>query len=198
MTTLAEQKADLRKQSLNRRNDLDPAHRIEMSLQAAEHAAKIDIFQTDSFTPGTTVAGFHPIRSEIDPRPTMFHLMAMGARLCLPVVTDATTIEFRELVRGSPLVESGFGTIGPDENAAVLDPEIILVPLSVYDKKGGRIGYGAGFYDRAIERLAKAGREPQLLGMAFSVQETHTVPMEKHDRYLSGIITEAGYILARS
>ena len=192
MTSLAEQKAALRKTILARRNELAETDRIEMSLKAAEAARDVPELG-DALVPGTVIAGFLPIRSEIDIRPMLFELGQMGARLCLPVVISKTEIEFREMIRGEPLVESGFGTVGPGETAAVLDPQILLMPLSVFDNKGGRIGYGGGYYDRAIERLLGKDIKPQLIGVAFSAQEVEEVPMESHDRYLDGIITENGY-----
>ena len=196
MTTLSSQKSDLRKTTLARRDALPEIDRIEMSLLARDFGLEAPAFDRSIFVPGTMVSGFLPIRSEIDTRPLMFELRKMGARLCLPVVTDKTTIEFREFLAGEPLVDCGFGTVGPNKSAAVLDPQILLVPLSVFDRTGGRIGYGAGHYDRAIERLTARGIDPTLLGMAFSAQEGQTVPMEPHDRYLNGIITDTGYISA--
>lgn len=193
MLSMPDQKSTLRKAALQRRDALDPGKRIELSLEAAQHGEKIPLFGDDEFVPGTVVAGFHPIRSEIDPRPFMYELARRHARLCLPVVTSKTTIEFRELVRGAPMISSGFGTVGPDENAEVLDPTIILVPLSVFDLQGGRIGYGGGFYDRAVETLINKGATPKLIGMGFSVQQEDAVPMEPHDRFLDGILTENGY-----
>ena len=192
---MQELKSSLRKAALARRDAVPEIDRIEMSLAAAEHGARHPIL-AESFIPGSVVSGFHPIRSEIDPRPLMAELAKRGARLCLPMVTDKTTIEFRELVRGAPMVDGGFGTVGPDKNAAVLDPEILLVPLSVFDGQGGRVGYGAGFYDRAIEKLIAKGIAPRLLGMAFSLQQVDTVPMEAHDRFLESVITETGIVSA--
>ena len=191
--SLTEQKSALRKVVLSRRNQLSDADRIEMSLKAAEYGVQAPAFDPQRFLPGTVVSAYLPIRSEIDPRPLMAELAKLGARLCLPVVTSKTEIEFREMVRGAPLVESAFGTVGPDENAEALDPEILVMPLSVFDCKGGRIGYGGGFYDRAIERLQSKQMPLHLLGMAYSIQEVEEVPMEKHDQYLHGIITETEY-----
>ena len=191
--SLTDKKSALRKDVLSRRNQLSETDRIEMSLMAAEHGVRAPVFDPQQFLPGTEVSAFLPIRSEIDPRPLMAELAKLGARLCLPVVTSKTEIEFREMVRGAPLVESAFGTVGPDENAEVLDPQILVMPLSVFDRKGGRIGYGGGFYDRAITKLQSKGMALQLLGMAYSIQEVEEVPMEKHDQYLHGIITETEY-----
>ncbi|MEM1039579.1 MAG: 5-formyltetrahydrofolate cyclo-ligase [Pseudomonadota bacterium] len=186
----SQNKAVLRKESLARRDAIAVDTRIEASLLAGEAGLTAPLLEDVG---GKVVAGYHPIRSEMDPRPLMFALAARGARLCLPVVMDKTTIVFRELMRGAPLVDCGFGTVGPGEDAATLDPDLLLMPLSVFDAHGGRIGYGAGHYDRAIANLLAKGKTPVLIGMAFSTQEAQTVPTEAHDQPLNGIITEDGY-----
>lgn len=169
------------------RRDAIPADlRIEKSLAMAEHGADI------AFDPGTVVSGFMPIRSEADIRPLMFAMREKGARLCLPVVLDRETIVFRDLVRGAELVDTGFGTAGPGPEAEVLDPDLLLVPLSAFDAAGNRIGYGAGHYDRAIARLRAKGMTPRLIGVAFACQEVEQVPAEPHDVPLDAILTEDG------
>ena len=185
-----QKKARLRDEVLGRRDALEAMQRIEFSLKAAEiGAAHLKI------EPGMVVSGFFPIRSEIDARPLMEIVRQRGARLCLPVVLDKTTIVFRELVRGAELVPTGFGTSGPGEDAPVLDPQLLIMPLSVFDRTGGRIGYGAGHYDRAIARLLAKGMTPRLEGLALSCQEAATVPVEDHDQPLNAIITEREYVV---
>ncbi|HEY4191825.1 MAG TPA: 5-formyltetrahydrofolate cyclo-ligase, partial [Mesorhizobium sp.] len=80
----------------------------------------------------------------------------------------------------------------PHEEAKLLDPQIMLVPLAAFDARGHRIGYGGGYYDRAIERLAKAGKRPRLIGIAFDCQQVEKVPEEPHDAVLAEILTESG------
>lgn len=179
-------KKKLREQTLARRDALDPRWRIEASLTMADAAGMIDI------EPGAPVSGFWPMRSEVDVRPLMFALREKGARLCLPAILDRTTIEFRELVRGAPLIEMGFGTAGPGPEAETLDPSVMLVPLAAFDRRGHRIGYGGGYYDRAVERLRANGRAPRLIGVAFDCQEVERVPDEPHDIILPEILTESG------
>lgn len=187
MTDPKSMKMALRKEALARRDALDPFWRIEASLEMAEtvrdHAA---------IEPGAIVSGFWPMRSEVDVRPMMFALRELGARLCLPAIVDKTTIVFRELVRGGQLVDMGFGTSGPGEEAEVLDPSIMLVPLAAFDWRGHRIGYGAGYYDRAIARLQANGHPPRLIGIAFDCQEVEKVPDEPHDVVIGEILTESG------
>lgn len=125
-------------------------------------------------------------------RPLLFALRESGARLCLPAILDNTTIVFRELVRGAGLVDMGFGTAGPGEEAEVLDPTLMLVPLAAFDGRGHRIGYGAGYYDRAIARLEAKGAPPRLIGIAFDCQQVERVPDEPHDVIIPEILTESG------
>lgn len=185
-------KAELRNAVLAQRDRLDEMQRIEMSLAACDHGAGFL-----KIVPGTIVSGFLPIRSEIDARPLLDHLRQQGARLCLPVVQDKTTIVFRELIRGSELADTGFGTRGPGPDAPVLDPQLLVMPLAAFDRKGGRIGYGAGYYDRAIARLHANGMKLHLVGFAFSLQEVETVPVGDHDQPLDAVITENGIIACR-
>jgi 5-formyltetrahydrofolate cyclo-ligase len=181
-------KAQLRSERLAARDAIPSESRIEKSLAMAEAGgAAIE------FAPGTEISGFFPIKSEVDVRPLMQKLKDKGAKLSVPVVVDRQTIVFRELVAGAPLVSTGFGTFGPGSDARVVDPEIMLVPMSAFDRIGHRIGYGAGFYDRAISRLHDMGRQPRLIGVAFDCQEIEVIPAEDHDVALDAILTESGF-----
>jgi 5-formyltetrahydrofolate cyclo-ligase len=179
-------KKRLRAEALARRDALDVEWRIETSLTMARTAADLDP------EPGMPVSGFWPMMTEVDVRPLMFALMERGAKLCLPAILDRETIVFRELVRGEPLGEMGFGTAGPGPDAAVIAPVLMLVPMAAFDRRGHRIGYGAGYYDRAIERLRREGAARRLVGIAFDCQEVETVPDQPHDVMLDAILTESG------
>jgi len=181
------EKARLRGARLAARDALTLAERQEKSQSITAHGAS-----GIPFAPGTVISGFMPIRSEADTRPLMEALRTRGGRLVLPVVLDRETIVFRAFETDTPLVKTGFGTTGPGEGAEVLDPDILLVPLSVFDGKGQRVGYGAGHYDRAIARLHARGRQPVLIGVAFDCQEVPSVPAEPHDVSLHAILTESG------
>ena len=184
--TKAGLKAELRRRTLARRDALAPDVRIERALRAAERGIGHPLLELD---PGTVVAGFLPIRSEIDARPLMDGLRVRNCRLCLPVVIGNALV-FRELTRTTPLVHAGFGTVGPDEAADVLIPQVLLVPCAAFDRAGHRIGYGAGHYDRALAALD----DPLAIGLAFAIQEVERVPAEPHDRPLAAVITDEGVI----
>lgn len=187
MTSPKDLKKKLRLEALARRDGLDAFWRVEAALEMAETAR--DHLEIG---PGQIVSGFWPMRSEVDVRPLMFALREKGARLCLPAILDKTTIVFRELVRGAPMVDMGFGTVGPHAEAEVLDPAVMLVPLAAFDARGHRIGYGAGYYDRAIGKLVDKGFAPRLIGIAFDCQEVSQVPDEPHDVVIPEILTESG------
>ena len=182
------EKRRLREEALARRDALDPQWRIEASLTIAKAAAALDIGA------GDIVSGFWPMRSEVDVRPAMAALREKGARLCLPAILDKTTIVFRELVRGADMVPMGFDTFGPGPDAEVLEPDIMLVPLAAFDRRGHRIGYGAGYYDRAIARLQAKGKAGRLIGIAFECQRIEHVPDQPHDVRLSEFLTENGLV----
>ncbi|MDJ0932404.1 5-formyltetrahydrofolate cyclo-ligase [Breoghania sp.] len=179
-------KEGLRAAALARRGALEPSARIEAALAVAERADELNL------AVGARVAGFWPIRDEIDPRPLMSALRERGHGLCLPVVTEPY-LTFRELLRGAELVPAGFGTSAPGPEAAEVIPDVLLVPLAAFDRTGHRIGYGKGHYDRAIAGIG-ATRPLRLIGVAFSVQEIDTVPFEDHDRRLDTVVTETELI----
>ena len=168
-------KARIRAERLALRDALPIEERREKSLAIAQNGTQA----LERFS-GKTVSGFLPIRSEADLRPLMDMLRDGGMRLC------------RDFARDAQLVKTGFGTSGPDENAAVLEPDILLVPLSAFDGTGQRIGYGAGHYDRAIARLHAKGLNPLLIGIAFDCQEVPSVPAQEHDVALDAVLTESG------
>ncbi|MHB2267598.1 5-formyltetrahydrofolate cyclo-ligase [Aliihoeflea sp. PC F10.4] len=181
-----ELKKSLRVEALARRDGLEPQWRIEAAIAMAGVADKL------ATSPGMVVSGFWPMRSEVDVRPLMAALADRGARLCLPAILDKETIVFRELKRGGEMIDMGFGTWGPGPDADELIPQIMLIPLAAFDARGHRIGYGAGYYDRAIERLQAQGHTPRLIAIAFDCQEVDAVPDQPHDVQLDEILTESG------
>ncbi|MEM8701025.1 MAG: 5-formyltetrahydrofolate cyclo-ligase [Pseudomonadota bacterium] len=178
-------KAGLRKEVLSRRRSMDELERIEKSLQLVDHGHALPL------PDGAVVAGFWPIRDEIDPRPLLDLLRQKGHRLSLPVMSGPSLI-FRHLDRDTELVEAGFGCREPSAVAEEVRPDVLLMPLAGFDSSGNRIGYGRAFYDTAISALESTG--PVLcIGVAFSLQEVDRVPAEAHDKPLNGILTEHGY-----
>ncbi|MEP0521552.1 MAG: 5-formyltetrahydrofolate cyclo-ligase [Hyphomicrobiales bacterium] len=184
------EKEAVRQACLDRRNQISPGERKEASLQICKHA--LQYLNIHNLVKDTQVSAYLPIRSEVDLGWLLPKLHIAGAQLSLPVVLDKTTIIFRAYAPGEPLQIAGFGTSGPSEKSAIIDPVVLLMPLAGFDRNGARIGYGAGHYDRAIQRLLNKNIVPIPIGIAFSAQEVSAVPSEPHDMPLSAIITEVG------
>jgi 5-formyltetrahydrofolate cyclo-ligase len=183
--SLMPDKAALRRAALVRRDALEIDDRLEWDQAIAERALALDIWGKGP------VAAYWPIRSEADPRPIMEGLAALGLPLCLPVVVDGGLV-FRSWTPWEPVVPGGFGTLVPPETAPVMIPAVLVLPLAAFDRRGHRIGYGKGHYDRALARLPGA----RTIGIAYGVQEVPVVPEEPHDYRLDIIVTEREVILA--
>lgn len=178
-------KAALRRKALAARAAL----RTEQRAEASAHAARL-LLGSSLIAADAVVAGFWPIRDEIDCRPVLTDLLDRGQPVCLPVVTGPEQpLEFRLWQPAAPLYPSGFGTLAPDALAPRVMPDIVIVPLLGFDRRGTRLGYGGGYYDRTIAALA---RRPLLLGLAFACQQLPAIPRGAHDVPLDAVVTEAG------
>jgi len=184
-------KKQQRQQALACRDAMEQELRVHSSQQLVTYLGALMPF----LPKGKIIAGFWPIRSEIDPRPLMFALAEEGASLALPALIGQgkeSVMVFRAFARGQGLVSMGFCTFGPGEAAALVEPDIVLLPLAAFDGQGNRIGYGGGFYDRTVAQMRFRGLTPQLIGLAFDCQEVENIAAEPHDIKLDAILTESG------
>jgi len=187
--TLASKKATLRQEALSRRDALSPQEREAMSQAVARRFSPLHSLPFHAALHEGPVSLFLPIRSEIDTRPLMSLLAGHGVTVALPVV-QRPILAFREWRSGDPLVRAGFGLLEPGPGARAVRPRTMFVPLAAFDRRGDRIGYGAGHYDRAIEAFSADGDPLVTIGLAFSCQEVERVPAEPHDRRLDWVLTE--------
>jgi 5-formyltetrahydrofolate cyclo-ligase len=177
-------KAELRREALARRDALPPAERAQAAEAIAARAFPLAI------DAGMIVSGFMPMKSEINPLPLMRKLAAAGARLALPVVAGrGEPLIMRAWGIGEPLAAGVWGIREPPPSAAVVAPDILIVPLLAFDRAGHRIGYGAGYYDMTIAAL-RARQAVVAVGLAFAVQEIAAVPATPHDAALDLVLTE--------
>lgn len=137
---------------------------------------------------GTPLAGYLPMRSEIDPLPAMAEA-ALHGPVGVPVIAGpGLALGFARWSPDAPLVPGGFGTRIPAQ-AVPLTPRILIVPLLAFDAAGGRLGYGGGFYDRTLAVLRQAG--PVLaIGYAYAAQEVDAVPLDATDQPLDMVVTD--------
>src|SRR3954462_959619 len=177
-------KGDLRIAALARRDALSDQQRATASEALAKRGLPLAI------KPGAVVAGYSPIRSEIDPAPLMRMLAAHGAQLALPAITArGKSLMFRAWSPNDRLMLGSLGILEPSPAAAELVPDIMLVPLAAFDRAGHRIGYGAGHYDVTLAHLRKT-KAIMAIGLAFAAQEIELVPALSHDVPLDYVLTE--------
>jgi 5-formyltetrahydrofolate cyclo-ligase len=178
------------------------ARETAMTVRAAAHgvnagaarlAAGLALEEIARLRPGSTVSGYLPIRSEFDPMPLMLALAGLGYRLCVPVIEGrGRPLSFREWSASAEIVRGPFGVAVP-VGGATLVPDLLIVPMLAFDRRGHRLGYGGGFYDRTIAGLRAQG-PVQALGFAYAAQEVPLVPDSETDMRLDAIVTEAGTI----
>jgi 5-formyltetrahydrofolate cyclo-ligase len=137
---------------------------------------------------GVPLAGYMAIRTEIDPLPVMAEAAAHGP-VGVPVIRGrGLPLEFSRWTPGCALRDGPFGARVPEVDD-FLEPELLIVPLVAFDRRGGRLGYGGGFYDRTLERL-RAKRPTLAVGFAYGAQEAETLPLEPTDQPLDMVVTE--------
>ncbi|CAN7431481.1 5-formyltetrahydrofolate cyclo-ligase [Bosea sp. LjRoot90] len=172
-------KAALRAEALARRDGLDLDERLIWDEAIVARALALPVFAQGP------VSAYWPMRSEADPRPILEALHERGLPLCLPAIIEKRML-FRRWAPWEPIVPGGFGTLVPSPEEPEVKPTILIVPLAAFDRRGYRIGYGKGYYDRVIAEL-----EPALtIGIAYAAQEITEVPAEAHDRRLDWIVTQ--------
>lgn len=136
---------------------------------------------------GVPLAGYMPIRTEIDPLPAMEEACAHGV-VGVPVIeAQGQPLHFARWEPDLEMVSGAFGAHIPAEQQ-FFEPEIVIVPLVAFDLKGGRLGYGGGFYDRTLA-LLRSRRATLAIGFAYDAQEAEELPLEPTDQPLDLIIT---------
>ena len=168
------------------------ARRDVMPAEARQHAAEAIAARPFpvAITPGMTVSGFMPLKSEINPLPLMKMLAGAGARLALPAIAGrGKPLIMRAYAFGDEFARGQWGIREPKPEQPEVFPDVLLVPLACFDRAGQRIGYGAGYYDMTIHRL-RTMKKVVAVGVAFALQEIARVPATDRDERLDLVLTE--------
>ena len=189
--TLGILKPQLRQAALERRDALPVPERARAAADIGARPLPLSV------TAQTIVSGFCAMRSEIDPSPLMRQLADRGATLALPLVQGrGSPLAFRAYAFGDPLRPGTWGIHEPSSEAALVAPDLLIVPLAAFDRRGHRIGYGAGYYDMTLRQL-RAQKSIVAIGLGFAVQEISAVPATPHDERLDLVLTERELIDCR-
>ena len=140
------------------------------------------------------IAGYYPSNHEVNIIQFFKTTCEKNFKLALPVISSSSKMSFKSWAYQEPLYVSKFGTLEPSKSNKEVLPDLILVPLVVFDNQLNRIGYGKGYYDRSLTKINKIKKKTISLGIAYSFQKYNKIPINKHDIKLDYILTERGII----
>ena len=184
------QRRALRQQLADRRNALPPAARV-----AAAQGLRRTLEQLPEYFTDAPVAGYWACRGELPLNLVISPLVSRGQQFLLPVTTADQHLLFAPWQAGDAVQPNRFGIPEPVTPSTWMTPaqvELVLVPLLGFDRRGHRLGYGGGYYDRSFAFLNAGARprEPLLVGIAYAFQEVSQLDVQAWDVRLDYVATE--------
>ena len=166
----------------------------DVQAHAAAAVAKQGLDFLEPRPTDSVVSGFAPLADEFRAWPLLRRLMAEGFALALPVMQGKGNRS--SSAPGRPAMPWTWACgASPSRSAdkAALEPDILIVPLLAFDRRGWRLGYGGGFYDRTLKGL-RARKAVVAVGLAHDEQEVDAVPHLDYDQRLDWVLTPSGPI----
>jgi 5-formyltetrahydrofolate cyclo-ligase len=184
---MSEDKDRVRKILRGKKEAMVPEERLEKSHRICRHL--MDIIRN-----GETVMVFTSKEKEVNTKPLIQSLFGKGNPVVVPIIVkEDFSLRLSYLRDLSVLIPSTFGVpepIGSEIPAAAADIGTIILPMLGFDRMGGRIGYGAGYYDRFLSKNPGMRK----IGIAFACQEVGRLPVDENDIRMDVIITEDGIV----
>ncbi|MBL4826700.1 MAG: 5-formyltetrahydrofolate cyclo-ligase [Spongiibacteraceae bacterium] len=184
----------LRLQLRSQRKALSPQQQNKASQELSRTFTKSALF-----TGVRSIAFYMANDGEIDPIWLMQKALKHNIECYLPVLSPNRKLWFIRYQQADPLYPNGFGIPEPAKwkptrKSWALD--LILMPLVAFDRKGGRLGMGGGFYDRSFSwiRHRPCMRQPKIVGLAHQCQELESLTMESWDIPMSYVVTDKEFI----
>ena len=142
-----------------------------------------------------TASLYYPINNEIAPFEFTKYFEERKIVMSMPVVDiKKKSMLFRKWSPKDELTIGPLGNLEPTREKEIIFPQIMIVPMLMFDREFFRLGYGGGYYDKTIIKLKKHFQKQNFffitVGLAYSAQEINKLPREKHDMNLDYIVTE--------
>ncbi len=166
---------------LEKRNALDKKEAAKFSKVVQEF-----VLNSKEFKWASVVGAYHAFGSEVKTDLIIEQARAFGKKIALPSV-EGDNLTFYELSSGKYLVRARFGAMEPLPYGPVNDIDLLVVPGIAFDKKGYRLGYGKGYYDRFL-----AKKKVTSIGLGYSFQLLESLPKGKYDKRLDAVASEDG------
>lgn len=192
--TQPDRKAVLRQAARERRRAIPEPQRARAAEQVARHLVDLP-----ELTSVRVLLTYGANAEELDPGPGVERLRERipHLRIAYPRVAGADVLELHEVATPDDLVLGAFAIREPRPDAPPVDPsqiDAVIVPGIAFDRRGFRIGYGGGYYDRLLATLPARTRT---IGLAFDEQIVDEVPDDAHDVPVGVLVTPSGAIRAR-
>ncbi len=187
-------RAELRRELRGRRAALTPGLRLAAADAVARHLGDQPLLRQPGY-----VGGYWAVNGELPLHAVQLRL-APGQVWCLPVVQADGSLRFAPWRAGDPLQPNRYGIPEPvlahESTLAPGQLQWALLPLLGFDRHGGRLGMGGGYYDRAFALRRDAAAPPGLVGVGYAFQELPSLEAQAWDVPLDAIVTEHAYHLA--
>jgi 5-formyltetrahydrofolate cyclo-ligase len=178
MPNIAQQKDKIRSHYATVRKEL--SNKAELDKLIGQTLLTLNLFSQ-----GKKLAFYYPTQHEINILPAI-KILSLQNIISLPTI-NKKEIAFRKWNDDEALIPNkDFQIHEPSQDNEEIAPDIIICPLLAFDRNGYRLGYGGGFYDRALKKFPKAIK----IGVAYSLSEESSLPTEPHDQKLCMIVTE--------
>ena len=144
------------------------------------------------------VAAFSSLPDEVDTLPLVERARNEAKQILYPRIRPRGELEFARVETDAQLVDGPFGIREPASACPLVslaDSVLVLVPGLAFDRMGGRLGRGAGYYDRALASFAESSRSGCRIGVAYAFQLVDRVPMTSLDVSVDGVVTEVEFVL---
>jgi 5-formyltetrahydrofolate cyclo-ligase len=177
-------KIKLRRIMLEKRKKLSSEERRNASFHIQQ-----SLLESEVYVKAKHLVLYSSIHNEVDSSLVMNDALTSGRKVFLPVVADMGLI-FREVKETTALQKGAFGIMEPPASNSVISPEkvdLIVVPGIAFDLQGHRVGYGKGYYDKALHSLEKQGK---LIAVCYDFQLVDEIAGEPHDVMVDMMITE--------
>lgn len=175
----------------------------EQEVREKSFLIKEKLFGLSEFKEAGLIMFYVSFKNEVRTEEMIEEAMAAGKRIALPVTTSTKEIKpYLVFDLKKDLVPGRYGIPEPriDRNREVEAREIdlIVVPGLAFDRRGYRLGFGAGYYDRFLRSLYASQPRPFCFGLAYEFQVVPLLPSEGHDEKLDMVITEKHIYQCRS
>lgn len=165
-----------------------------LNLDASQHKALCThLFDNITIDENTVIAAYWPKDRELDTHVLIDECLDRGGRVALPIIEkDQRILKFAQYDHNIDLMSGEFGVLHPvvGVDTVFVEPDIFLVPLLAFDRKGNRLGYGGGYYDATLAHYREK-KDITAIGIGYAQQAClFNLPAEEHDVKMDWIITE--------